>query len=351
MESILKIPDLWKNLKTSPYPIVLYGMGNGADKIIDVLNKNGISFVGVFASDNFKKSGKTFHGFPVLTLSDLEQTYEKLTVLMCFGSARQEVIENVKRIKKKHLFYAPDVPVCGDIIFDNSFFKTNYLRHKKILNILADEISKNTFANIVSYKLSGNIDFLFSCETSVKSAFSEVLRLNENEIYLDLGAYRGDTVFEFIKYAKNYRKIYAVEPDKKSYLKLKSATENLQNIETINACISSETGMGSFNMSGSRGSNACSCGTPVKTVCADDIIGDGEVTYIKADIEGAECDFIKGAENIIKTQKPKMMISCYHRSDDLINIPEAVLNIRNDYKVYMRHFPSLPAWDTVYLFV
>jgi hypothetical protein len=69
------------------------------------------------------------------------------------------------------------------------------------------------------------------------------------------------------------------------------------------------------------------------------------------DIEGEELSAIKGAENTIKAYKPKMLISCYHKSEDLLEIPKAVLSIRNDYKVYMRHFPSVPAWDTVFYFV
>ncbi|MBO4468388.1 MAG: FkbM family methyltransferase, partial [Clostridia bacterium] len=101
----------------------------------------------------------------------------------------------------------------------------------------------------------------------------------------------------------------------------------------------------------SRGSIAEGGGMEIPYITADDIIKDNDITYIKADVEGAECSFINGAKNIIRSKKPEMMISCYHRSDDLYTIPEAVLNLRDDYKVYIRHFPSIPAWDTVYLFV
>lgn len=351
MESILKKPDLWENLRSAPYPIALYGTGNGADKIIDVLTGKGISFIGVFSSDGFVRPGKTFRGFPVLPLSELEKKYGRLTVLMCFGSARREVIENVKKIKEKHLFFAPDVPVYGDILFDRSFFASTFNRHKAIYDILADDLSKNTFESIVKYKLSGDIDRLFSCEAPISKAYKEILCLGEKETYLDLGAYRGDTVFEFIRYADGYKKIYAVEPDKKTFLKLKEATKDIKDIEYINACISDESRIGKFNMNGSRGSNASGGGEEIRYITVDDIIDGGEISFIKADVEGAELSFIKGARDTIINRRPKMMISCYHRSDDLYKIPEAVLEIRDDYKVYMRHFPSLPAWDTVYLFV
>ena len=343
--------DLWDNLKDTPYPVVLYGIGNGADKIIKVLNDNSIEFKGVFSSDGFQKPGKTFYGFPVLKLSELEKKFGKMTVLMCFGSNRAEVIENVKRIKERHLLFAPDVPVYGDILFDKDFYLSKKAEHDAILNILADGISKKTFENTVNYKLSGDVDYLFNCEVPADEPYRSFFKFGENESYLDLGAYRGDTVFEFLSRVNSYNRIYAAEPDKKTFKKLSAATESVKNITLLNCAVSDKTGKGFFAMNGSRGSSVSGTGEKTDFICVDDIIGSNDITYIKADVEGAEAEFIKGAENTIRTKKPKMQIACYHRSDDLINIPRAVLSIRNDYKVFMRHFASLPAWDTVYFFI
>ena len=69
------------------------------------------------------------------------------------------------------------------------------------------------------------------------------------------------------------------------------------------------------------------------------------------DLEGEELKAIKGAQNTILNSKPKMLISCYHRTEDFLTIPEAVLKIRDDYKLYMRHFSAVPAWDTNFYFV
>jgi hypothetical protein len=69
------------------------------------------------------------------------------------------------------------------------------------------------------------------------------------------------------------------------------------------------------------------------------------------DVEGEEIAAIKGAANTIKKSKPKMLISAYHRTEDLISIPETVLGINPEYKMYIRHFPYLPAWDTNFYFI
>ena len=52
MERIVE-KELWQYLKQTDKPIVLYGMGNGADKIIKVLEEKEIRYNGVFASDGF----------------------------------------------------------------------------------------------------------------------------------------------------------------------------------------------------------------------------------------------------------------------------------------------------------
>lgn len=84
----------------------------------------------------------------------------------------------------------------------------------------------------------------------------------------------------------------------------------------------------------------------IETIALDEFIQDERVTFIKMDIEGAELDALRGAVHIIKTQKPKLAISVYHRWDDIFTIPKLILEIRPDYKLYIRHY-SLLANETV----
>ena len=45
--------DMWQTLRESTKPIVMYGMGNGADKILAVFSERGIEVADFFASDGF----------------------------------------------------------------------------------------------------------------------------------------------------------------------------------------------------------------------------------------------------------------------------------------------------------
>ena len=147
-----------------------------------------------------------------------------------------------------------------------------------------------------------------------------------------------------------YDKIVAVEPDLKSYNKLCINTKDIKNITCINACISDLNGKASFDMQASRGSSIGRGIAEINSLTIDSLLKYGVPTYIKADIEGAEALALKGAEQAVKKHKPKMQIAAYHRSEDLFAIPEAVLNMRADYKIYLRHFPCLPCWDMSYYF-
>lgn len=340
--------ELWKYLKETEKPIVLYGMGNGADKIINVLESKGIPYRGVFASDGFVRN-KEFHGHKISSYNDLKEKFGDMIVLLCFGSQREEVIANVKRISKEQELFAPEVPVFGGGLFDEEYLKQNADDFKWVYERLADDWSRKTFENIIKYKLSGKLDFLFDCEVSEDEPYESFLKLSNNENFLDLGAYTGDTVKDFIDRTDDYTKITAVEPDFKTFKKLIKNTEEYKNIHCINKGISDSCKTGFFAMNSGRNSAVSDNGLETEFISVDSL--KDSFTLIKMDVEGEEIPAINGAIEIITKLKPKMQIAAYHRTDDLLSIPKAVFEKNNDYKLYIRHFKSVPAWDTNYYFI
>lgn len=342
--------ELWKYLKEAPKPIVLYGMGNGADKIIDVLNQKGIEFSGVFASDGFVRD-KIFRGHKISSYTDLKEKFGEMIVLLCFGSARPEVIDNVEKISLEQELYAPEVPVIAGELFCERYYNEHKEDFEFVYSLLADDLSKRTYENLIKYKISGKICYLRECETEQNEPFGNILKLGKNENFVDLGAYTGDTVAQFIEIVGEYGEIIAAEPDIKNYSKLVKNTGGLKSIRLENVGISSTDKISQFAMLGGRNSKANAAKTEIQFLSVDSLVGDTAPSYIKMDIEGEELAAIKGAVNTIKNCRPKMRIAAYHRTEDLFSIPKAVYNIRPDYKIYIRHFKSLPAWDTDFYFV
>ena len=337
--------DIWQKLQEETRPVYIYGTGNGADKLMERLNGLGIKIKGVFASDGFVRE-RTFRGFKVQSLKAARTADPNLIALLSFGTSRIEVIEQIKKLQKEITLFMPEVPVIGTTVFDLKFAQKHKNELEKVYKLLADEKSKQTFYNMVMFKLTGELAFLFECEASEEECFNELLKLKDGNSFLDLGAYNGDTALQFAKRIKK-SKITALEPDKKSFKKLMDNTKELD-ITYINAALSSEVGVANFSTLGSRGSKMGE-GEKIDTITVDSL--DAQFDYINFDVEGAELEGIIGAKETITTTKPKMLISCYHKSEDYFTIPLKVLEFNPDYKVYMRHFPSIPAWDTVFYFI
>ena len=111
--------DLWQYLKKTDKPILMYGMGNGADKILAVCEKYGIEISDFFASDGFVR-GHSFHGKVVLSYSEAKARYGSLLVLLSFASSLPDVLATIHRVAAENELYAPDVPVFGSNLFNLS---------------------------------------------------------------------------------------------------------------------------------------------------------------------------------------------------------------------------------------
>ncbi|MBQ5415331.1 MAG: FkbM family methyltransferase, partial [Firmicutes bacterium] len=83
----------------------------------------------------------------------------------------------------------------------------------------------------------------------------------------------------------------------------------------------------------------------------DSVLGGRRAEFIKMDIEGAEHKALQGAAHTIKTFRPAMLIAAYHRTEDLFAIPQTVLSMCPDYRLFLRKDPAIPAWGVNYLFL
>ena len=181
IDHITTEPTVWERLQTETRPIVLYGMGDGAEKILRVFAEKGIRASGVFASDEFVR-GHDFAGFRVKKLSDLTaELGEDLVVVLSFASQRPEVLEKFYELDARFDLVAPDVPVAGDGLFDRAYFNANIDKFSEAFDLMADETARRCFADIVNFKLTAKIDYLRSCETDKDEVFHNILRPTDAE--------------------------------------------------------------------------------------------------------------------------------------------------------------------------
>lgn len=176
----------------------------------------------------------------------------------------------------------------------------------------------------------------------------------KEEIFVDLGAYIGDTIQEFVHTygEESYCKIYAYEMSEDSSNKLKENTTHFKNIIIRNVAISDTVGFGKIvqNMESASANvleNSASGNTIITTLDKDIT---EKVTMIKMDIEGSEQKAILGAKRHIQNEMPKLLLSVYHGFFDLVGIWKQVKEMNPNYTFYLRYYggPIFPTEIVLY---
>lgn len=210
---------------------------------------------------------------------------------------------------------------------------------------------------------TGNEHFVAD-EAELNQYFSVGLFFNTGtETFVDLGACTGDTVERFIVTQNGgFKKIYAFEPGSRQFEALNKRIERLKSewalednkFELIQAGVADRTGTLSFAESESLMSSQIVKNEvgydSIKVFSLNDFFCDTHISFIKCDIEGAEMDFLQGADKIIKRDKPKMALSVYHRPDDLIEMYRFIKSLVPEYKFKLRIHSSLLMELTLYCY-
>lgn len=338
---------VWDRLAAETRPIVLYGMGDGAEKILREFDRHGIHAAGVFASDEFVR-GHSFAGFPVRTLAQtVEHFGEDLAIVLSFASQRPEVLEKIYALDTRFDVVAPDVPVAGGGLFDLDYA----CRHENDLDaaaaLLADARSCEVFDNMVCFKLTGRISFLRVGEDAKQEAFASLLRPHDQEHFADLGAYNGDTIRELLEYTSGkFASITALEPDRRNFRKLDAYAQTLSgDITRVQAGAWDCDCVKTFSARAGRNSRLDGKGVDTQMRALDSVLDGAPCTMLKLDVEGAEREALRGAAQTIARWKPRLNVACYHRNEDLFALPLLVKELNPAYELFLRHHPYVPAWD------
>lgn len=349
--------DMWTLLKNTEKPIVMYGTGDGADKILRIFSEHEIQISDIFVSDEFYR-GKEFHDFKTYRYSDISEKYDDFIIVLAFAVFRDDMISYVKELMKRHIVIAPYVPVFGNVFFDMNFVNNNSDKIQEAYTCLEDNISKETFKNIFMYRISGNPQYLFDCESNRKDVLDNIIKLGLHEKYVDLGAYRGDTIEEFLKITDSeFDGILALEPDIKNYKKcieyINSLPEDIKiKIRVLNMASWDKKDILKFDGEGGRNSTLVPQKvkkiTAVEATDLDSVLNGELCSFVKMDVEGAEAETLNGMKNTICACKPKLIVSAYHKTPDIFELPLLIKSLCGDYKIFLRHHTYIPDWETNY---
>ena len=181
---------------------------------------------------------------------------------------------------------------------------------------------------------------------------ADIIKFSDDEVFIDAGAFDLDNSERLLKKCNSVKKIYAFDPNEIPFYMIdeKIMKHGFNNLEIIKVGLWSETKNLTYIPFGSSSRIADNGSVTVKVVALDEAVND-KVTFIKMDIEGAELEALKGAEKTIKRYKPKLAISVYHKSEDIIDIPLYIKNLVQEYRIYMRHYTDYEGETVLYAVV
>ncbi len=247
------------------------------------------------------------------------------------------------RYSKLDLVYPPFI-----MDFKDDFLK-NIHKYQKIYNLLSDKKSKEVFTKVINFKISFDLKFMKGFTNNFDEQYfdKELIPNIKDVIFIDGGGYVGDTLPNIIQNFPDYKKIYCIEPNDLHIKIAKRDFEDQKNIEFINCGLGKEK----IEINQAQESqDICTHDYQAININTLDNLIKEKVDFIKLDIEGAEQDAIVGAKQTIIDNHPILAICIYHKAEDWYKVPELVLDIRNDYKVFIRHYME-GIYETVMYFI
>lgn len=373
MNFVTETQSAWETIlaaRDRQQAVVLYGTGNGADRIVNFCEQNKVAIAGIFVSDEFCR-GQSFRGHRVESYAQItERLGRDFLLVIAFASELPEVLNRFQELSQQHPTIAPHLGLYNDDVVTRDWLTAHEEELTAAYDLLADQWSKDLFQDLLNFKFSGKLEYLFRHVTKRQDDIA-FLELGNEETYYDLGAYNGDTLFE----AKS--RVVAVEADSKNFDKLKSRVQDSgfrvqgsglkdEDIILINKAIWKEEGEIPFNNQSGRAASVYDTGTVTPSTASGPpsprvtthrkIIGATTIdaivaetgwapTYIKMDLEGAEKEALAGGAATIHKYKPKLFLAGYHFDEDLFQLPLMLHQLNPDYKIYLRKHPYVPDWE------
>lgn len=208
-------------------------------------------------------------------------------------------------------------------------YENNKEKYVQLRNLLTDEKSKKVLDTIIEFRKTFDITLYSEIADNVENQYFEDFMLSNIDVFIDGGAFDGDTVQRLYKHDYKPQKIYFFEPDQISLNKAKETLKNYDNIEYFPNALSDTRKTLKFDTRGDLGSCFSNDGdVEVKCVSIDEVVKEDKA-FIKLDIEGAELDALNGAKRLLRNGS-SFAICLYHKPSDIWRIPELLLNIINN---------------------
>jgi len=352
------IDNYLKDIKRFPY-IYLWGISESCDEAIKFFNENNIIIKGIYELNPDK------YDYKYKNIDVIKQTFDNIDLLgaiiiTCsyYETIKEQLLIKYKDIEKR-LF-----------LFDGYFLENKgthyYLNNKDTIvrcyNSLEDNKSKEIYDNLLKYRYIRNPKLIKDLYESRNECYLDKVFIEKYKdgLYIDAGSYNADFITTLAnKVSINNSKFYIFEPNKVFYNNIINALDPKINYKIFNIALCDKDATMEFMQIPSSTShiidekyNAYKNTVDknnisiIETNKLDTIVTDEKVYGIKIDVEGSEESLLKGATEIIKKDRPILLLSIYHKWDDMFKLQDYIMSLDLNYKFYIRHY-SLSVAKTI----
>jgi FkbM family methyltransferase len=342
--------------------IVLFGAGNLGLRISQSLRSAGTELL-AFADNDERKWGTHVDGVQVLSPQDAARKYGAAALFVVsiwsLGHAYPESRAMLERLGCRRIVSAtvlrwkfadqllPDF--CQDLphkVYEQA------PEVREAAGLWADEHSQSEYLSHLKWRMLGDQGELMPRVTEESYFLDSLYRIDQGEVFVDCGAYDGDTAQQVVRRNQAFSRILAIEGDPATFNRLRHWIRSLDpavasRIEAINVAVGATRGQLKFRATGDQGACLADDGNiVVNCVPIDELTAEVKPTFIKMDIEGAELEALQGAAQVIRAHHPILSICVYHKQSDLWRIPLFIHSLFNDYSLFLRTH-DVDGWQTV----
>jgi FkbM family methyltransferase len=335
--------------------VVLFGAGNLGRRALAELRSINIEPL-CFSDNNQERWGSAIDNCPVLPPTEAVERFGRdASFIVTIWNANHWFPETLAQLRG---LGCSQVSCYSPVYwrFRSSFlpFLLNDLPHKvyeesenvlKAESLWSDQLSIDTYRSLIYWYATGDAAVLPERPKENSYFPADVFSLSPQEVLVDCGAFDGDTIRQLIDRAGTaFHAVHAIEADPVSLQKLEEWRNNspteLQGKIHIHSCaVGYERTRVRFEVTGTVDSRMCSeGGIEVDCVPLDSLFDLSRCTMIKMDIEGAEYDAIRGAEGVIKRDRPILAICVYHAQNHVWRIPLLAQSMNPEYRFFLRTY-------------
>ena len=348
--------------------IILFGCGGKGREAVSILTEYGIKIAAACDNNKALWNCEFLNGIIIQPFGQVVSSLEDCCVIITCS------IIYTTEISRYLTSEYPSIPVyhlCNPYKIETKLLsETDFKEHERELldsyNLLQDDESRKIFYDTLHWKLTGDMLPLnqYSLGYEAYSFFDEeFFHPDEQSVYVDVGAYTGDTIACFLMFARGkFKKIIGVEADYENYNALRQFVQfsRVKYIDTYNIALWSKEEKRTFytnsinetihfgnsnlfksvDMLADNDSLERMKGKLEKKVLdvktLDSLLRDDVPTIIKINALAADQEIILGGQQTLEDYKPTLLLEFGSTPKAVYEIIPLIKKINNKYNFYMR---------------